>query len=93
MSLSLGKMTEKWKLANVTPVLKKVDKGQFENYRPIALLCTVSKIFERAIINQIRNEIMLPITRFQYGILNGKSTEAQLLNVYCFINHILERSG
>ena len=93
MSLSLGKMPENWKLANITPVLKKGDKGQCENYRPISLLCMVSKVFEHVIMNQIKNEITPLITPFQYGFLNGKSTETQLLHVYSFINDILDISG
>ena len=44
-------------------------------------------------MNLIRNEIMPLITRFQYGFLNGKSTETQLLNVYSFINNILDLSA
>ena len=93
MSLSLGKMPENWILANITPVFKKGDKGQCENYRPISLLCIASKVFERVIISQIKNEIMPLITPFQYGFLNGKSTETQLLYVYSFINDILDISG
>ena len=93
MSLSLGKMPENWKLANITPVFKKGGKGQCENYRPISLLCIASKVFERVIMNQIKNEITPLITPFQYGFLNGKSTETQLLHVYSFINDILNMSG
>ena len=35
------------KLADVTPLFKKKDKTFVENYRPVSVLPTVSKIFER----------------------------------------------
>ena len=92
MSLSLGKMPENWKLVHITPAFKKGDKGQCENYRPISLLCIASKVFQRVIMNQIKNEIIPLITPFQFVFLNGKSTETQLLHVYSFINDIIDIS-
>ena len=41
------------KIAKVVPLYKKGDDGLFTNYRPIPLLSSVSKIFERVIFNQI----------------------------------------
>ena len=37
------------KLANITPVPKKKDPTLLENYRPVSLLPSVSKFFERTI--------------------------------------------
>ena len=36
-----------WKKANVTPVLKKTNKQELKNYRPISLLLVLDKIFKR----------------------------------------------
>ena len=41
----------KW--ANITPVHKKDDRSLKSNYRPISILPSVSKIFERTIHDQI----------------------------------------
>ena len=38
---------EQWKLAKITPVHKKGNKNDVTNYRPIANLCSASKIFEK----------------------------------------------
>ncbi|ELU16835.1 hypothetical protein CAPTEDRAFT_201669, partial [Capitella teleta] len=44
--LYTGSVPENWKLANVIPVFKKGDKQDAANYRPISLLCIVSKVME-----------------------------------------------
>ena len=38
---------ENLKLADVTPIFKKKDKTFVENYRPISVIPTISKIFEQ----------------------------------------------
>lgn len=47
----LGKQyfPDRLKLANITPVPKKKDPTLLENYRPVSLLPSVSKFFERTI--------------------------------------------
>ena len=40
LSLTLGKMPENWKLANVSPIFKKGERKNCCNYRPISLLCS-----------------------------------------------------
>lgn len=42
-----------WKLAKVVPVQKKVNRTLVEGYRPIALLCCVSKVFESIMLRRI----------------------------------------
>ena len=43
------------KKANVTPIFKGSDKTDPNNYRPISILPTMSKIFERHVANQLKN--------------------------------------
>jgi len=45
----IGIFPDKLKLAKVIPVFMKGSTNQLNNYRPISLLTSVSKIFERAI--------------------------------------------
>jgi hypothetical protein len=49
MSLSLGVVLSKWKLANLTPVFKADDPTLSSNYRPISVLCVLFKVLERCI--------------------------------------------
>ena len=52
-SLNLGIFPSSWKDANVTPVFKKNDKQNKNNYRPISLLPNIGKVFERVVFNHL----------------------------------------
>ena len=57
LSLQLGVMPTAWKEANITPAFKNGIDACVENYRPISLLCILSKVLERCIYNHIINFI------------------------------------
>ena len=44
---------EQWKMAKITTVHKKGAKNDISNYRPVANLCSASKIFEKLILQRI----------------------------------------
>ena len=46
-SLASNRFPEAWKVAKVFPVFKKGKKEDLDNYRPISILCTLSKMLER----------------------------------------------
>ena len=41
------------KLAEVSPIYKKLDPSEKKNYRPVSILTTTSKIFEKLIEQQL----------------------------------------
>ena len=82
MSLELGSVPGNWKMANITPVFKQDDPSLVQNYRPISLLCTVSKVLERCVFNHCYPHLIQFIYHLQHGFLKGRSTETQLLEVY-----------
>jgi hypothetical protein len=73
-----------WKIANVCAVFKKGDPALPSNYRPISLLNTIEKVFERIIFKHIFN--FFRDTNFfspcQSGFLPGDSTVNQLTFLY-----------
>ena len=44
---------EQWLFSKIIPTFKKGDNKQIENYRPIANLCSTSKLFEKLILNRL----------------------------------------
>ena len=64
LSLSLGVVPAKWKFANITPVFKKDDSTITSNYRPISLLCVISKVLERCVFT------VVPIEAFRKMLIN-----------------------
>ena len=75
--LHTGICPNAFKIAKVIPIFKKGDPSLLTNYRPISLLPTLSKIFERAIFTQlysffITNNILC---EQQYGFKARHSTE------------------
>ena len=44
---------EQWEVSKIIPIFIKGNKNHIENYRPIANLCSASKIFEKLIFKQI----------------------------------------
>ena len=73
-----------WKSANVVPLYKKDNRDAITNYRPISLLSSVSKIFEKIIFKHIYNHFKdnFIISDFQSGFLPKRSTTTQLIDVY-----------
>ena len=57
-----------WKTARVVPIFKSGDKADLNNYRPISVISTIARLFER----QIYNQLYLYLTR--YKLLNSKQS-------------------
>jgi len=76
-SLTTGIVPDEFKISKVIPLYKKGDKSCINNYRPISLLPTFSKVFERILYTQLYtylNENNL-ICEQQYGFRSKHSTE------------------
>ena len=79
ISFRTGSLPTEWKMANIVPVYKKGDKNFIENYRPISLTCTVSKIFEKCIRDELLSHCKELIHDTQHGFIPNKSCVTQLL--------------
>ena len=71
------------KIAKVIPVFKKGNKHLIENYRPISILCSLNKLYERVLYSQMfkflsENKLL---SDQQYGFVTKKSTEGAFLSL------------
>ena len=91
-SLDSGRIPSDWLKANVIPIHKSNNKENVENYRPVSLLCIVSKICERIIHNKIYPYIFSQLSNTQHGFIKGRSTCSQMLNFIHEIGNSLDNS-
>jgi len=94
-SLATGKLPDGWLKANITPVLKKGDKSDANNYRPISLTSVCCKILQHIMYHHIvehlnDNNILI---NEQFGFRAGHSCEAQLISVVEEIKLAMDRTS
>lgn len=89
-----GVFPEKLKRAKVIPVFKKGSRYDSANYRPISLLPSVSKIFERAIYERLLvflNQNYILVDQ-QFGFRPNRSTELAIFNSISYIYEKLDNN-
>ena len=77
LSISTGEFPESMKLAEVIPLFKNGALDIMENYRPISLLITISKLLEKSIYKRLYNFISKNNIFYskQYGFRSNHSCE------------------
>ena len=89
LSLKSREYPDDWRLAKVSPVFKAGERNDPNNYRPISVLSTISRVFEKLVYEQIYNYLIknnILDTR-QSGFRSLHSTVTALLdltNQWCF---------
>ena len=89
--LRLGSVPTGWKLANIVPVYKKDNKEFIENYRPISLLCLVSKVMEGCLFNAIEEQVYNLVGSCQPGFMGKRSCVTQLVEVFDLIGSRVDK--
>ena len=64
------KFPDIWKTAEVFPVFKSGNKEEMDNYRPISILCAVSKIIEKHVHKHFYNFLT------QYDLISPTQNQA-----------------
>ena len=75
VSLSNGYIPSEWRIHLITPVFKSGDKSSIKNYRPISLLCSVSKVLEKIIFSRVSDFVADSISSSQFGFMRGRSSQ------------------
>ena len=87
LSLSQQVIPTEWKCHTITSIYKSGNRSLIENYRPISLICCVSKVLEYIIFNHISGFVVSNISVCQFGFVRHRSSVQQLL---LSINSILD---
>jgi len=84
-SLSRGHFADRWKVASVTPILNSGPRNNIENYRPIAKISSIAKLFERIVAHKLSFLVKTYISTSQHGFVAGRSTTSNLVvfSNYC----------
>jgi len=86
-SLETGNIPYDWRVANVAPIYKKGERSAPQNYRPISLTSTVSKVLEHIISSHLMKHLENNniLHESQHGFRHNRSCETQLIS---FINDL-----
>ena len=89
---ALGKTPAQWKMSKIIPLFKKGDPLNPENYRPIANLNHLGKIYEKLILKRVWAMMgdSLP-SNHQHGFRPQHSTETATTSIFAIINRLFER--
>ena len=90
-SFETGVFPDSLKLAKVIPIYKSGDKTLLSSYRPISILNSFSKIFEKVIYNHLidfieKNNILY---KFQFGFHKGYSASHAIISLVENISKVL----
>ena len=87
-----GIFPEQLKVSKIIPLHKANDKLLLTNYRPIALLPSISKIFEYILLEQLTNHFIENklLSPQQYGFRAKHSTELAALNLFDHLTYKLD---
>ena len=90
--LTTGIFPIAFKIAKVNPIYKTGNKSELNNYRPISLLPTISKIFERVIHTQLYNYLSENelLREQQYGFRSQHSPELAAIKLVNYLTHNMD---
>ena len=83
LSLNSTTLPTSWKKSCIVPIPKNQDLSNPSNYRPVSLLPIVRKILERHVYMLVMKHLQInhPLSAFQWGFLEGRSTVTALLHI------------
>jgi hypothetical protein len=94
LSLNSGVFPSRLKCSRTVPIFKAGRSDLCDNYRPISLLSTLSKILEKMVCVQLvnhldRNKILY---KHQYGFQRNRSTEHSIVHALNFISSAMNEN-
>ena len=87
LSLQQSYIPDEWRMHLISPIFKSGDKSLVNNYRPISLLCVISKVLERLIFKHLLDFASSSLSSTQFGFRQKHSTLQQML---VFLNNVYD---
>jgi exonuclease III len=93
LSFSQGIFPSELKIGNIIPIFKAGDSDSIGNYRPVSLLSTVSKVFERAFYKRLASFMTTQkiLYELQFGFREKHSTQMAIIKLLDDIIYSLNR--
>jgi Reverse transcriptase (RNA-dependent DNA polymerase) len=95
LSLQTGDFPENLKTSRTVPIFKAGDPTLCDNYRPISLLSSISKVLEKAVACRLVNHLRYNnlINENQFGFQEGISTVHHLLKLTNYVTKELNKKN
>ena len=92
-----NKIPEQWSISKIVPIFKKGSKNDFENNRPIANLCSMTKVFQQLILKKlkdIKTEKRIDLRgNSEHGFKQKRSTAMAGLTIQSKLTRALEQNN
>ena len=84
LSITSGIVPNQLKSARVKPLFKKNNRTEVGNYRPVSILCIISKILKKAVYQQLESHLIKNnlLYEFQSGFRSAYSTDTCLIHLF-----------
>lgn len=79
-SLQSASFPDAWKVSSITPIHKAGPRRSIENYRGIAILSSMGKLFESLVYTKIADTVFDRLTPLQHGFVKKRSIATNLLH-------------
>lgn len=93
LCLSQCFLPQEWKTHKIRPIPKKGDRTSVSNYRPISLLCNLSKVLETIVYTKVISFIYPQLNKCQFGFLENRSCLSQLLSSFSHIYNAIDKKN
>lgn len=92
-SINQAVFPTRWKESFISPIFKSGDAANVANYRPISILNSFSKIFEKLIHKVVFTQVKNQISSEQHGFFHKRSTLTNLLEFSENLSNCLDGNG
>jgi len=94
LSLQKNKFPTCFKKCRVIPIFKSGNRMECDNYRPISLLSSISKVLEKIVAAKLLDHLLSNdlLYNFQFGFLPNRTTEQNLIHILNYITNALNEN-